>query len=454
MYMFKPFRTISMFALILVISACSMGAPAATPTSIPTETLTSTPAPTATNTLVPTETPTPTATPNATATKQAEDLQAVLKVFQDKSILDSTEGISKALPDFSMELAERGSFGDLSDTGETLPDTFLVRAHFKWQSSSASPSISGCGVAFGVQDNDDRYLVILDKDRILFTLKRGYWSYLVGRTNGPAGPKAGTPTDHDFALLVKGQSAYVWVDGAITSYTLSADQVSSGKLAFTMLSGSNSDYGTRCEMTDILLWTKAPEAAQTGVDFQSVLTKFKDKGYVGTGDGQITSIADFKGKFAQKGYYYKWWNVDEAKGEYENFLFSAHFKWDSYTSTPDISGCGIGYGIKEDGSHYAIFLDRETLVFARGTDTSATRLGATADSGRFPTIPKPAEADFAVAVWGKDMYVLVNNDVFVHYILSSDQDAKGKFALSLLSGGNSDYGTRCEMTNIILWTPK
>jgi hypothetical protein len=451
MYKFKIYQAICLFVIAMIVSSCSMGVAPATATSMPTNTATPTdtptPLPTATATL------TPTATPDATATQQAENIQDVLKVFLDNGVLDSTEGTSKAMPDYKAEFAERGNWKDLYDTGETLPDTFMIRAHMKWESASKTESLAGCGVAFGVQDNDDNYLVILDKDRILFTLKRGHWSYMVGRTSGPAGPEAGTPTEHDFALMVKGQTAYVWVDGAVTTYTLSADQVSSGKLAFTVLSGSNADYGTRCEMTDILLWTKAEQAARTAVDFPSVLEKFKEKGYIDTTDGQTISIADSKKILAQKGWYDKWGFAEEAQDEYENFVFSAHFKWESYSSTPDISGCGIGFGIKEDGEHYAVFLDQANIVLAKGTDSAAKRMGVADDSGRFPVIPKPTEADFAAAVWENNLYVLVDG-VFVHFILPSDQDSVGKFALSLLSGGNGGYGTRCEMSNIVLWTPK
>ena len=447
----KTFSRLLTLALVFAITACSMGAPAptATTTPLPTSTTTYTPSPvpTATATL------TPTATPNVTATKQAEVMDSLLTTFQDMNVLDSIDGGTiKSLPDYKAEFAQRGYWADLTETDEILPDTFLLRAHLKWDSTSKSPGISGCGIAFGVQDNDDRYLVVVDKDRILFTLKRGYWSYLVGRTNGPAGPVAGTPTEHDIALMVKGQSAYVWIDGAVTSYTLSADQVASGGLGFTVLSGSNSDYGTRCEMSDILLWTKNAEQAAPAMDFQALLEKFKEKGYIDTTSGQEIAVPDFKHVYAKKGWYYKWWPADQIQEEYENFVFSAHFKWDSFTSTPDVSGCGIGFGIKPDGRHYAVFLDRENVVVAKGTDTTAIRMGA-ADGGRFTAIPKPAEANFAAAVWGNNLYVLVN-DVFIHYILASDQDAIGKFAFSLLSGGNSDYGTRCEMSNVVFWMPK
>jgi hypothetical protein len=48
---------------------------------------------------------------------------------------------------------------------------------------------------------------------------------------------------------------YVLVDGEIVGeYTLSQSRVLTGGIGVTLLSGTNADYGTRCEMTDIHAW--------------------------------------------------------------------------------------------------------------------------------------------------------------------------------------------------------
>lgn len=114
MYKFNLFKTVIFLTLAVALSACTVGAPPATPTftappptDTPLPTDTPTPLPTATSTL------TPTATPNATATQQAEDIQSILKVYLDNGVLDSTEGTSKALPDYKVEFAERGAWSDL-----------------------------------------------------------------------------------------------------------------------------------------------------------------------------------------------------------------------------------------------------------------------------------------------------------------------------------------------------
>ena len=255
----RVYHRVAGLILALVISACSMGAPPPSPTPIPTlsptNLPTNTPLPTATNTPIPTETPLPTSTPNLAATQQAEVLQSLLASFQEKGLLQATEGTFKTIPDFKRASANKGYLEDITDTGETTGDHFVFSAHFKWSSAISTPDRNGCGVVFGMQDNEDRYAVFVDREIILFVLKRGTYHYRVGRTNGPSGPKMGTPTDLDFALLVNGHMAYVSLNGTITSYTLSADQTAAGKLALTLLSGTTRDYGTRCEMTNIVVWT-------------------------------------------------------------------------------------------------------------------------------------------------------------------------------------------------------
>ena len=85
-------------------------------------------------------------------------------------------------------------------------------------------------------------------------MSRGANVYEVGKTRGSGRVNFGNPAEADFALAVKGKSAYVSVDGDVTEYTLSQDQSTSGGFALTLLSGTNSGYGTRCEMTDMFLF--------------------------------------------------------------------------------------------------------------------------------------------------------------------------------------------------------
>lgn len=66
----------------------------------------------------------------------------------------------------------------------------------------------------------------------------------------------------------------------------------------------------------------------------------------------------------------------------------------------------------------------------------------------------PAEADFTLIVKGNSAYVLVNDELIGEYSLAKSRILTGDVGLTVLSGTNKDYGTRCEMTNIHLFKPK
>lgn len=240
-------------ALILISPACS--------TSVAQPTLTSTPEPTVTNTVIPTNTPTPSATPrptqtpNLAATQRAEELNTEVQEYFEKGYLATTNGRSKELDDFSYEWAQLGWYNWLP-LNESASDFFLS-AHFKWDSAYQNSDISGCGFIFSIQENNDHYAVFLDRSRVFFLItdrNLGY-SKRVAPTRGTASVDFDYPAEADFTLIVNGHYAYVLVDGEVVGeYTLAQSRPMHGNLGLTVLSGTNRDYGTRCEMTNLHLW--------------------------------------------------------------------------------------------------------------------------------------------------------------------------------------------------------
>jgi hypothetical protein len=186
---------------------------------------------------------------------------------------------------------------------------------------------------------------------------------------------------------------------------------------------------------------------QTG-EFDALLQKFVEKGYVKSTDGEIVPIDPFKEEWAHLNYY-QWWTLDQQTSD---LVFSGHFKWSSSNSTPDLSGCGVVFGLQENDDHYAVFLDKGRIAFYMNRGSTVYEVGKTRGPGRV-NFGNPAEADFALAVKGKSAYVSVDGEV-TEYTLSADQSTSGDFALTLLSGTNSGYGTRCEMTDMFLFKPK
>ncbi|HEX9332096.1 MAG TPA: hypothetical protein VF896_09425 [Anaerolineales bacterium] len=193
-------------------------------------------------------------------------------------------------------------------------------------------------------------------------------------------------------------------------------------------------------------------ATQKYDGFNQEIQSYYDAGYVAGTDGSFKEFDNFTDEWAQLGWY-QWYPLGR---EVSSFSLSAHFKWMSAYKNADESGCGFAFAIQPDFGHYAVFLDRNKIIFL-DADSSygsyARSVGKTSGSGRVK-FDNPAEADFTLIVNGIDAYVLVNNELIGKYTLSKSRILQGDVGLTVLSGTNKDYGTRCEMTDIHLFAPK
>lgn len=247
-------------ALVLVSLACSSATPEPQPTSTPQPT--DTPAPTATKTATPTNTPRPsptprpTKTPNLAATQKYEGFNAETQKYFELGYLKSNEGKIEEIDDFYYEWAQLNWYS-WWPLGRNVSD-FYLSAHFAWESAYRNADDSGCGIVFAIQPNKEHYSVFLDRTKIVFLDADSRYAYsrTVGKTRGTGRVKFDMPAEADFTLIVKGAYAYVLVDGElIGEYTLSQSRNLKGDIGLSILSGTNKDYGTKCEMTNIRLWT-------------------------------------------------------------------------------------------------------------------------------------------------------------------------------------------------------
>ena len=240
------------FVLVFISLACSSVAP--DPTSTPAST--DTPVPTATNTSTPTNTPRPSptprpsATPNIAATQKYDGYNTEVDKYIELGYLASADGRFREIDDFEYDWAQLNWYRwfPLKDTASNL----MFSAHLRWESAYQNADISGCGVIFGLQNNDDHYAVFLDRKNVLFLISNGAGVREMGRTRGSGKVDFGNPAEADLVIIVKDYYTYVLVDeNVVGEYTLSQSQLVRGQLALTVLSGTNKDYGTRCEMTNI-----------------------------------------------------------------------------------------------------------------------------------------------------------------------------------------------------------
>ena len=254
-----PHLSAVMLLLFLVSSACSALATPA-PTETPKPTLTPTKTATPTKTPKPTSTPRPTATPNLAATQKYEDYEAEIQSYVDAGYLSSTDGSIKEIDDFSYDWAQLGWYKWLQ-LGKNVSD-FSMTAHFRWSSAYRNADESGCGFIFAINDGG-HYALFLDRAKVIFLdADSSYGSYAlpVGKTRGTGRVKFDNPFEHpveaDFTLIVNDHTAYVLVNNEmIGQYTLSQSRILKGDVGLTVLSGTNKDYGTRCSMTDIHIFS-------------------------------------------------------------------------------------------------------------------------------------------------------------------------------------------------------
>ncbi len=247
-------RTIAtiVFVLSVLLSACG-GLASEVPTGTPQPTATKTLVPTATST--PTRTPRPTRTPNLTATERVEQRTAKVQKYFELGYLPSTEGRFEQFGDFNQAWAQLEWYQSWS-LSSTKEENFLLSAHVKWSSAYRNADVSGCGFYFAYREGSDfHYAVFLDRSKVFFVTTDYYYE--------PVRPTLGTglvdfpnpadsPVEADLTLIVNDTTAYVLVDGELVGgYTLSLSKILRGYFGISLLSGTNKDYGTRCEMTDI-----------------------------------------------------------------------------------------------------------------------------------------------------------------------------------------------------------
>ena len=245
------YAIIVVLVLLLVLTACAQATPeaTATPASSPTETPT------------PTDTPKPTRTPNLAATQAMEELQARVQSYYDAGYLLSTNGHLIHLDDYNREMAKIG-FLDVDLTGyEATVRDFAAWAHIKWENAGpvGYPNYSGCGFSFRINpDNFDGYTAMLTNDRVLLTYCDSSIGRCgeIGKTTGRGTLKMDNPAEADMELIVNDTQAYVLVDGEfIGEYTLFTERLlDPGYLLYSIISGTNRDYGVRCEITESQLW--------------------------------------------------------------------------------------------------------------------------------------------------------------------------------------------------------
>jgi TolB protein len=189
------------------------------------------------------------------------EISSVAASLEESGILTRSDGKRKGIPDFSQEWAQINWYSYYMT--RTSPQDFIIRADASWESASDKANWwnSGCGFVFREEDVDNHYLAYLDLNGFatLDRARNGSMARL-GRSN-ISYPVEKPADGANIMLVVEGSNIHFFVDGYLM---LSRQDISfpEGNLALTLISGTNKDFGTRCEMKNIELWELRQEQVE------------------------------------------------------------------------------------------------------------------------------------------------------------------------------------------------
>ncbi len=180
-------------------------------------------------------------------------------------------------------------------------------------------------------------------------------------------------------------------------------------------------------------------------EMRGLIEQLQADGYLESTDGTYIALEDFDQSWAQINWY-QWWYTGYSPTD---FVIVADAEWDSASDRANWWTSGCGFVFRENGvpNHYLAYLGLDGYVyFARNVNGVFAQLGRSY-YGRVGT--PSGQAQLMLVVEGASISFFVNGER-VHS--RNDQGlASGELALTLLSGINTGFGTRCRMTNIELW---
>ncbi len=180
-------------------------------------------------------------------------------------------------------------------------------------------------------------------------------------------------------------------------------------------------------------------------DMYQLVEKLRTDGVLDSTSGQYYPIGDFKESWAQINWY-QWWNTGYQPAD---FVIRTHTEWESASRTPNTfaSGCGFVFRATDEKNHYMIFLALDGNVYMRGYVNGKYRTFGKGYAGKQEIVQ--GEADIVlIAQGGRFAYYVNGAKVFT---ANNSELVQGDLGLTLNSGTNKDYGTRCTMTNTELW---
>lgn len=188
------------------------------------------------------------------------------------------------------------------------------------------------------------------------------------------------------------------------------------------------------------------QATQQATDLFQTIQTLHSEGLLDDPGGTYHRIGDFDESWAQIDWY-QWWPTGYAP---ENFVVRAHTIWESGSPTANwfSSGCGFVFREKDADNHYLIYLALDGNVYLKGYVSGKFFELGREYYGKVETLQ--GEADVMLVASGDRIAYFVNGERVFERSNSALNEA-GDLAITLVSGTNKTFGTRCMVTEIELW---
>jgi hypothetical protein len=187
------------------------------------------------------------------ATQAAAPMAEVVDKLAAEGTIASSQGSYKLLDPFDASWAQLNWY-QWTPTGES-PTDYVVRANATWDSASDKADWwnSGCGLVFRLANPDNHYAVSLGLDGYanMWRFRNGIFAELGRSFHGPVDVPRGSA---ELMLVVEGNQFTFYVDGERALQRQDSAHPE-GELAYTLNSGTNKDWGTRCQLNNVGLWT-------------------------------------------------------------------------------------------------------------------------------------------------------------------------------------------------------
>jgi len=184
-------------------------------------------------------------------------MYSLVQNLYEEGVISTDQGRYIQASDFQESWAQLNYY-DYWLVEEAIPvstDHFVLSANIAWESASDNANWDRCGCGFVVVDPDTM------RHHFVFLSMDGYANLLYNDGGRTANFKARKRTDAkgipegqaEFVMAIQDQTITVYVNG-VQAFSYTEPLYKPGVLTYSLVSGTNKGYGTRCTMTNVGMW--------------------------------------------------------------------------------------------------------------------------------------------------------------------------------------------------------